>query len=165
MSNKQESKMTEYETVGPDFLNDNTKTGIVRVHMPMAAKAVFEALKTEEAWKAMLPIDRAEWHGPLGPDTSRSIGAKDAVMLEQFFEWEEGRSFGFRLERGTVGFLKAMAERYEVIPTSDTTSDVQLTYRIQTKGMAAPLAPLLMGVFKIAGKKSMKKLAAYIAKA
>lgn len=156
------TKMTEYDKVGPDFLDDKTKTGTVHASMPANAATVFDALKTEAAWKAMLPIDKAEWHAPLGPDTRRTIGAKDAEMLEQFFEWEEGRLFGFRLERGTVGFLKAMAERYEVVPISDTKCDIVITYRIQTKGLAAPLAPLLKSVFKIAGKQSMKKLAAYV---
>jgi len=105
---------------------------------------------------------KAEWHGPLGKDTSRTIGAKDAEMLEQFFEWEEGRKFGFRLDRGTVGILKAMAEHYELIPKSDTTSEVLITYRIETKGLAKPLGPILMSLFKLAGKNSMKKLSAYL---
>jgi len=156
------AKIHQYEKIGAEFLADPAKCGNVRMPMPADAKTVFEALKSETAWKAMLPIDKAEWHGPLGPETSRTIGAKDAEMVEQFFEWEEGRRFGFRLDRGTVSFLKAMAERYEVVPISETTSEVVITYRIQTKGLAKPLGPLLMAVFKIAGKKSMKKLAAHI---
>ena len=156
-------KMTEYDKVGPEFLNDPAKCGNVHAQMPVDAITLFEALKTEEAWKAMLPIERAEWHGPLGPGTSRTIGAKDAEVLEQFFEWEEGRSFAFRLERGTVGILKALAERYEVIPISETQSEIRLTYRIQTKGLAAPLSPLIMAIFKFAGGQSMKKLAKYVA--
>ena len=75
---------------------------------------------------------------------------------------KKARKFGFRLDRGTVGILKAMAERYEVIPTSKNTSEVLITYRIQTKGLAKPLGPILMSVFKLAGKNSMKKLSAYI---
>ena len=130
--------------------------------MPVSAARLFEALKREEAWKAMLPIDRAEWHGPLDANTSRSIGAKEAVMVEQFFEWEEGRSFAFYLDRGTVGILDAMVERYEAVPVSDNESELRITYRIETKGMAKALRPLLMGVFKAAGRSSGKKLAKYI---
>ena len=97
------------------------------------SEMVFEALTSEAAWKAMLPIDGAEWHGPLGKDTDRTIAAKDAEMLEQFFEWEDGRKFGFRLARGLIGILQAMAERYEVIPTSETRCEVVITFRIRTK--------------------------------
>ena len=155
-------KIHEYEKIGPEYLANAAKCGRVPASIPASAEVIFEALKSEKAWKAMLPIDKAEWHGPLGKDTSRTIGAKDAEMVEQFFEWEEGRKFGFRLDRGTVGILKAMAERYEVIPTSKNTSEVLITYRIQTKGLAKPLEPILMSVFKLAGKNSMKKLSAYV---
>lgn len=55
-----------------------------------------------------------------------------------------------------------MAERLEVIPKTDTTSKVLITYRIQTKGLAKPLGPILMSLFKLAGKNSMKKLSAYL---
>jgi hypothetical protein len=156
------AKITEYNKIGPEYLADPAKCGSFRVEIPIDAATLFEALKDEDAWKAMLPIDRAEWHAPLGPETTRTIAAKDAEMLEQFFEWDEGRSFAFRLERGTVGILKAMAERYEVVPLTNKTSEIVITYRIQTKGLAAPLGPVLMIVFKVAGRKSMKKLSEYL---
>ncbi|MGC6472216.1 MAG: hypothetical protein ACON4W_05010 [Parvibaculales bacterium] len=155
-------KQYDYESVGPDFLDDPSKCGTVRAPVSAKSEMVFEALTSEAAWKAMLPIDRAEWHGPLGKDTSRTIAAKDAEMLEQFFEWEDGRKFGFRLARGTVGILQAMAERYEVIPTSETRCEVVITFRIRTKGLAKPLAPVLHFIFKQAGRKSMKKLEQFI---
>ena len=134
----------------------------MRASISARSDVVFEALTREAAWKAMLPIDRAEWHGPLNKNTSRTIAAKDAEMLEQFFEWEDGKKFGFRLERGTVGILKAMAERYEVVPKSDENCEVVITFRIQTKGLAKPLAPVLHFIFKLAGKSSMKKLEQFI---
>jgi len=155
-------KLTEYEKIGPDFLQHPGKAGTFRVEMPVSAEILFEGLKQPDAWLAMLPIDRAEWHAPLGPTTTRTIGAKDAEMLEQFFEWEEGRSFAFRLERGTVGALQAMAERYEVIPLTSDSSEIAVTFRIQMKGWAAILNPVLKTVFKVQGRRSMRKLAAYL---
>jgi len=156
------AKVHTYEIVGPEFLSDSGKAKQVRAAMPYPATTVWAALKDNEAWKAMLPVDTVEWLEPISPTTSRVIGSKGKDMIERFYEWEEGKSFAFYLESGSVGALKAMAERYEVVPINAENSEVQITFRIQTKGLAKPLGPLFSGIFKLAGKSAMKKLSKYI---
>lgn len=156
------AKITEYKKIGAEFLSDPVKCIVLREKMPVDAATLFEALKAPESWLAMLPIERAEWHQPFGAKTTRTIGVKDTEVLEQFFEWEEGRSFAFRLERGTVAIFNAHAERYEVIEQPGGCSELKLTVRTQASGLTALFTPVLMSIFKWQARKALKKLAIHL---
>ncbi|MEM9654399.1 MAG: SRPBCC family protein [Actinomycetota bacterium] len=146
-----------FPTTGP-----NRTTMTQPIERP--AEVVFRILKDGPAWKEWLGVD-VEWTSPepFGVGTTRTVRGGGQVMEEYFIAWDEGSRMAFRFDASTLP-LTAFAEEWTVEPTGDRTSKLRWTYAFDWAGpVAAVTGPVFGTLFKLNGRRSLRRLAHYAA--
>lgn len=91
------------------------------VDLDASPAAVFEALGSDRMWSWMPILDRLRWitPRPLGAGSVRTLRIAKLVEVEEdFFRWEENRRATFCVTSASRPALKALAEDFELEPTS-----------------------------------------------
>ncbi len=141
--------------VGIDFLDTAKNRFSNSVDLAITPEQLFEVLADAEAWPHWAKaITSVVWTTP----EPRGVGMMRTVSMlgglvgaEEFLAWEEHTLLAFRFNEASEKRIKAFAERYDVVPTSDGCR-LTWTMAMEVTGAArvtlAPSKPLLNAGFR-----------------
>jgi hypothetical protein len=92
------------------------------VDLPVPAERVWESITSDESVGAWGLGVRVRWTTarPFGVGARRDVDLplRSMTIREEFFEWDEGRSFAFAVYAANRRIFRSFAERWEVEPTA-----------------------------------------------
>lgn len=158
-------KMRPLRKVGAEFLDHAPVHEVLTQDIGLDAASTFRALEDAESWPEFLgPITEVVWTSatPFGVGTTRTIKGRRAVIHEEFWGWEDGRSMGFCFTEASVPLFSAFAEEWRVEPTGAHSCELLWRYAWETTRLARPLQPVLALGFRRQGAASLQTFADYV---
>jgi len=152
------------EKVGVEFVDTAKHRFSNAVDLAITPEQLFEVFADASAWPRWAKVIRhVEWTSPLPPTvgTTRTVRMLGGLAgAEEFLVWEPFTCMAFRFNEASEKSIRAFAERYDVVPTTEGCR-LTWTLALDVTGPGRHLMPLSGALSNASFRWFLRKLRRY----